>query len=376
MTKMHLSLPIDREGQQKISARLSEAGVVLPADFCWDFLTREGKFAKRVKKLAHHQGVKLDDALVAAVGKIAEEHSLLGDLYFDLTCQFDWQAGDFGDEGSCFWGSRAKARELLQKAGAQAIRFYDPASGQGIGRAWVIETQYGTVCFNAYGPISLRKVAKVLALHLGHDPDSVRPVALINEHEAGGLIYINGGSGYLIPVDEGCSQVGCIDLGISTHDPEEPRILMPGADLGKADLAHADLQGADLAGADLQVSNLLGADLSQADLTGANLAGADLRGADLQGAHLQGACLSWADLWGVRLRWAICTEANLEGANLQEANLQWANLQGANLQGADLREANLQGADLSQANLQDADLRGADLREANLQDANLQGALL
>jgi hypothetical protein len=60
----------------------------------------------------------------------------------------------------------------------------------------------------------------------------------------------------------------------------------PGKNLGKCDLAGADLSGANLKGANLGSANLLGADLTGADLRGANLDKACLTNADLTGAKI------------------------------------------------------------------------------------------
>ena len=117
------------------------------------------------------------------------------------------------------------------------------------------------------------------------------------------------------------------------------------ADLGRANLRHADLSHADL-----RRANLRHADLSHADLRGADLSEADLREADLG-------------------------RANLRGADLREADLRLADLSGANLREADLGRANLRHADLSGANLRRANLRGANLRHADLRHADLSGAM-
>lgn len=66
-------------------------------------------------------------------------------------------------------------------------------------------------------------------------------------------------------------------------------LIMPNANLFRADLSGANLTGAKLTGA-----NLTYADLSNAYLTGANLTNADLTNADLTNAPLGGANLTGA----------------------------------------------------------------------------------
>jgi hypothetical protein len=122
------------------------------------------------------------------------------------------------------------------------------------------------------------------------------------------------------------------------------RAILPGANLGGADLGAArfilvDLSGAFLKGANLYLAYLFGTQLQRADLEGANLREADLEAANLSGA-------------------------NLRGANLRKVDLRITELRGANLEGADLREAGLLGSDLSRTKLRGADLRGANLEGA------------
>jgi uncharacterized protein YjbI with pentapeptide repeats len=167
------------------------------------------------------------------------------------------------------------------------------------------------------------------------------------------------------------------------------RIEGPGmVDLANVIIPGANLERADLRGANLNGANLSGAHLSGAFLNGAFLTGADLRDADLFNATLTGATLTGADLSNANLRGATLTAAGLSNANLSNANLTGANLfaddlsnanlSNANLTGADLRGANLNGANLSNANLLGvgAFLNGADLRGANLNGADLGGAHL
>lgn len=57
----------------------------------------------------------------------------------DVTNDFDWNEGDFGDMGSCFFGGREyqSARcETLPRLYASALRFY--RKGSGIGRCWIV----------------------------------------------------------------------------------------------------------------------------------------------------------------------------------------------------------------------------------------------
>jgi uncharacterized protein YjbI with pentapeptide repeats len=195
---------------------------------------------------------------------------------------------------------------------------------------------------------------------------------------------------------------------------KDPPLNLSNVDLGKADLAKAQLRTTNLRGSRLQEADLSGAQLQQADLRGVRLQQADLREAQLQeadltGAQLQGAILARAQLqhailggpgprqtepdrpqWqaiggnfaqlqganlnGAQLQHALMFGVGLQGANLGGAQLQGAALWGAQLQDAQLAEAQLQGAVLKDARLQRSRLNGAQLQGANLNRAQLQGA--
>jgi hypothetical protein len=101
------------------------------------------------------------------------------------------------------------------------------------------------------------------------------------------------------------------------------RINLASANLTRADLAEAHLARAHLVGADLTRAILAGADLADADLTGAFLAGARLAGANLTGAilptDLARMDLESADLTGVRLAGTDLTGVDVTGSFLTGA---------------------------------------------------------
>jgi uncharacterized protein YjbI with pentapeptide repeats len=89
----------------------------------------------------------------------------------------------------------------------------------------------------------------------------------------------------------------------------------------------------------------------------------------LYGASLQGAQLAHADLHRT-----ILMESDLRRANLTSANLERAVLRKTDFQGANLRSANIDGADLFRADLSDADLRDASCVSCFLKRTDLRGA--
>lgn len=163
-----------------------------------DWTAREGKFPKRVAKYLHKQGIKAPPELVSEIGNIAARHTGRVSRYeIDFTRSIDWSAGEFGDGGSCFWGTHAAARDMLESNGAYAVRFW--RGERGIGRAWLAPLGEALLAFNAYGPHSLLTIGRILAHAAGW---TYRYVKLENNSTTTGTLYVNGGNAIAIgPAD-------------------------------------------------------------------------------------------------------------------------------------------------------------------------------
>jgi hypothetical protein len=173
----------------------------LPDDWDWTWVVQRGEYAgtfpKRVSAYYFKRGLKCPPSFLTILGNIARAHSLNGETYrFDFVDQFDWEAGDFGDDGSCYWGKHAGARQMLADNGAFAVRFFD-AHGDGIGRAWLYETRIAAwVLWNGYGLSSgTLTIARVLAAHFG---TTYKKIFLNNRGLDNGMLWINGGAGYVL----------------------------------------------------------------------------------------------------------------------------------------------------------------------------------
>jgi hypothetical protein len=215
-------------GKTSINHLLEAHGLpYLPYDFDYsaniDKGELRGKFSKRVAQwLRKEHNCKLSVELKTEIGNLWQQNQVAPTThYFDFTDSFNWQSGDFGDSGSCYWGSNADARPALENAGGLAIRFYDDATGEdGIGRAWIIERKFGIVVFNGYGDkdgedYSTLEVAKILAHAAGL---SYKRIDLHNYGACSDTLYINGGRGYLInSVDKLVSAPNSIDLRIEVE---------------------------------------------------------------------------------------------------------------------------------------------------------------
>lgn len=173
----------------------------LPEDWIWTWLVSGrgeyvGTFPKRVSKYYYKvHGLKCPQSFIMQLGNLAKQHSEGQEWYlFDFTNRIDWEAGDFGDRGSCFWAGYAGAKVMIEENSGLAIRFYhDEQNGKG--RAWLVPIEDNMyILFNGYGMgnNSTLTIARVFSLFVGLQ---YKQITLDNAY--GGL-YVNGNAGYII----------------------------------------------------------------------------------------------------------------------------------------------------------------------------------
>lgn len=191
---------ISPEGQKVINHFLRGLGIPHLPEW-WEWRTRVagkgeyvGSFPKRVAKYYYQTiAFKISSNDLGTLGQIMNEHTSRENSYrLDFTRNFDWEAGDFGDKGSCFWNCHEDAKDSILDGDGFAVRFYE--EGEGIGRAWIIPLDGYHVVFNGYG-LSTSDVAFILAQHWGQ---SYRRINLDNCGATDGLVYINGGVGFIV----------------------------------------------------------------------------------------------------------------------------------------------------------------------------------
>lgn len=238
------------EGRSKIQDLLySRADLELPKYWTWEWMVSKGTYAgtlpKRIAQFAYKEaGKKLSVEIIAEVGNIARANSDSNKAFWiDLTQKFDWQDGDFADWGSCFWGGRDGAMEMLRQYGAYAMRFWTPISefkledvenaknsprthaskmlrqwkyGKkhpdgliGLGRSWVGEKNGMLAVFNTYGEHQSVTSARILATLLGLSYESV---TLLNNGVEDGELWINSGKGYVVGSPEVVRKLEVLDL--------------------------------------------------------------------------------------------------------------------------------------------------------------------
>lgn len=105
----------------------------------------QGKLTKRIQQWYWKvRKLKLSDDILTEIGNIVgtDTASMRPIWFLDFTKRFDWNDGDFGDDGSCFWHSRSYGLDVLYRLNAFAIRTYtDETFRQGLGRAWIVPVE-------------------------------------------------------------------------------------------------------------------------------------------------------------------------------------------------------------------------------------------
>lgn len=204
-SKLTVQMPaneITATGVAMIMKLLREENLPLPYPWLWVWIVERGEysgtFPKRYGRWLHktHQ-IKASVKVLEQLGNLARQHMAEAATHvIDFTYQIDWDAGDFGDGGSCYWGGREGAREMIYQNNGFAIRFYGDRYGKG--RAWVAEIAADVyVVWNGYGlgGNSTLTAAMVLAYHL---QVQYTQITLTNNGTSYDVLYINGGIGYAV----------------------------------------------------------------------------------------------------------------------------------------------------------------------------------
>lgn len=215
---------ISSAGMCEIDTYLAMCGYgYLPEDFDAVWCTKQGTLPKRIQRhLYKAKSIKLTSENLTQLGNIAKRHTTDGSTFIlDFTQKIDWQDGDFGDAGSCFWGDKAGAKDMLQQNKAYAIRAWRWRTAhaqfglayqnvRGYARAWVATIGNNLFAvFNGYGETTLC-LARLLALKFAC---GYQRIHLTNKGDDGGALWINGGTAYAIGAWEKISRMEKFDLG-------------------------------------------------------------------------------------------------------------------------------------------------------------------
>jgi len=175
----------------------------------WQPITKQGKLPKRAANLIHKRyNASLPDKFLATLGGYLASDIPGDGVTYAITKEFDWEQGEFGDKGSCFFTSSPDILPRLTLSSAHALRFYDKR-GKGTGRAIILPSPMGeAVVVNSYGP-SLEQTRGRLRIIKGPDT-RIDTVSLTNFGDHNYQLYINLGVGLLVGGDG--SHNGSVDL--------------------------------------------------------------------------------------------------------------------------------------------------------------------
>ena len=158
-------------------------------------------------------------------------------------------------------------------------------------------------------------------------------------------------------------------------------ILLPQADLTRANLKRVNLRGASLATAfledvDLSYGVLDSAILTHAVLIRTHLEGARLTNADMSHAMINGSDLSRAYLSNADLSHADVHSSKFTAAKLLRSDLSHAGIFNTDFSNASLKDAALSYTTLQDVNFTDTRLHRVNLRHATLSRVNFSGAIV
>jgi len=190
-------------------------------------LRYRGTLLTRISQHAHARGSELSKAYLSELGNLLQREMDAGVVwhvdFINLKAYRDipWHAGAFGDEKSCYWGSKSEARKILCWYGAWAVRVYD-AAGYGIGRAWLLSITRGQlttmadaeglVVWNGYLPSvhvdsETKTIARVLQKFC--NVETVARVILTNDADSD--LYINASGAYWVGASATAPHDICLD---------------------------------------------------------------------------------------------------------------------------------------------------------------------
>lgn len=167
---------------EQILQMLDSAGIQIELDeLVQAVMASKARPARAISKLLHDRGYKADEQLLSRIGSLLK----LAEYRLEERPAIDWIAGDFGDRGSCFWGSHATSRDNLA-FGAPGFRAFTVYNGdRGVARCLSFEVDGGRLFFNFYN-LSLAEFRYLL----GRAGWELYPV---DARYAGRAFYLNGG---------------------------------------------------------------------------------------------------------------------------------------------------------------------------------------
>lgn len=154
--------PAEHVLRSAIRSEVNQVKIEFPDDWDWQWVNNEGRLSKRlVKFIAETYAIPVK--LVSKQRYVSDMCERMADyrfpekiFYVQFVNHFDWNPGSFADRGSCFWGDRHYAKNMMKDAGFYAMRFWDldERDGEpkikGSARAWIAPDYPERGCFVAF----------------------------------------------------------------------------------------------------------------------------------------------------------------------------------------------------------------------------------
>lgn len=216
----------------------------------WKWMAVRGNLTKRISKWYYEKyKAKLLQETSTAIGNIVRAQIIKNQEYhYDFTKKFDWMAGEFGDNGSCFMSTTRSdiTQSMMKDNRFHAVRFYnekpntDPPKAntwgkkremfykddelyyEGLSRAWLVKDQVTVdinkkdvtslfyIIFNGYG-MSTKNIASILSTSFGC---SYHPVKVTNNKQLHGGLYLNDDTSYIIGEESAIKNIERYDFGL------------------------------------------------------------------------------------------------------------------------------------------------------------------
>lgn len=130
----------------------------------WSLVNGEGKLATRLTNGLKKLGYPTPNTLLDRLSRHISQAKTAGTEYC-ITNKLDWNMGDYGDDGSCFFTFNRRYRAYIVNAGGGAILAREPGSQRGLGRAFLLPMNDHILMFNRTG--GAQSFNKVLLSVLG-----------------------------------------------------------------------------------------------------------------------------------------------------------------------------------------------------------------
>lgn len=165
----------------------------------WLYVSDGEPIKQRVTRAYPDVNNRQQDRISYALREALRHRIGYDEVLMDVTHNFRWSRGTFGDPNSCYWTSEVNSRNMLTDAQAFAIRFWagDEDEYRGVGRCWAIQQGNAIAIFNAYGRFQLHEIAAILEHATGHKCVRLSfsyANIYVNNERAYGWNYINPNS--------------------------------------------------------------------------------------------------------------------------------------------------------------------------------------